>query len=107
MDDAAVDDAFASGAKPSNRKSRALDDFVRFYLMPGVGHGTGPFHPAIDSLSALDHWVESGAAPETLQMSDLNTAKLGRTRPLCRYPAWPKFVGGNVTDVASFSCVDR
>ncbi len=33
-----------------------VDGFVRFYLMPGVGHGTGPFHPAIDSLSALDQW---------------------------------------------------
>ncbi|SAK86254.1 tannase and feruloyl esterase [Caballeronia fortuita] len=84
-----------------------VDDFVRFYLMPGVGHGTGPFHPAIDSLSALDRWVESGTAPETLQMSDLNTATLGRTRPLCRYPAWPRFVGGDVNDATSFACVYR
>ncbi|WP_053572184.1 tannase/feruloyl esterase family alpha/beta hydrolase [Caballeronia cordobensis] len=84
-----------------------VDGFVRFYLMPGVGHGTGPFHPAIDSLSALDRWVESGAAPETLQMSDLNTATLGRTRPLCRYPAWPRFVGGDVNDATSFACVYR
>ncbi|WP_175883430.1 tannase/feruloyl esterase family alpha/beta hydrolase [Burkholderia sp. BCC0044] len=81
-----------------------VDGFVRFYLMPGVGHGTGPFHPAIDSLSALDEWVESGNAPETLTMSDLNAATLGRTRPLCRYPLWPKYIGGDVKAAASFQC---
>ncbi|WP_367190558.1 tannase/feruloyl esterase family alpha/beta hydrolase [Burkholderia sp. Ed8] len=81
-----------------------VDGFVRFYLMPGVGHGTGPFHPAIDSLSALDEWVESGKAPETLTMSDLNAATLGRTRPLCRYPLWPKYIGGDVRAAASFQC---
>ncbi|ACA92689.1 MULTISPECIES: tannase/feruloyl esterase family alpha/beta hydrolase [Burkholderia cepacia complex] len=81
-----------------------VDGFARFYLMPGVGHGTGPFHPAIDSLSALDEWVESGKAPETLTMSDLNAATLGRTRPLCRYPLWPKYIGGDVNAAASFQC---
>ncbi|MBJ9589224.1 tannase/feruloyl esterase family alpha/beta hydrolase [Burkholderia seminalis] len=81
-----------------------VDGFVRFYLMPGVGHGTGPFHPAIDSLSALDEWVESGKEPETLTMSDLNAATLGRTRPLCRYPLWPKYIGGDVKAAASFQC---
>ncbi|KVV51871.1 tannase [Burkholderia territorii] len=81
-----------------------VDGFVRFYLMPGVGHGTGPFHPAIDSLSALDEWVESGKAPETLTISDLNAATLGRTRPLCRYPLWPKYIGGDANAAASFQC---
>ncbi|AZQ54265.1 tannase/feruloyl esterase family alpha/beta hydrolase [Burkholderia cenocepacia] len=81
-----------------------VDGFVRFYLMPGVGHGTGPFHPAIDSLSVLDEWVESGKAPDTLTMSDLNAATLGRTRPLCRYPLWPKYIGGDVNAAASFQC---
>ncbi|MDR6393312.1 tannase/feruloyl esterase family alpha/beta hydrolase [Paraburkholderia phenoliruptrix] len=81
-----------------------VDGFVRFYLMPGVGHGTGPFHPAVDSLSALDQWVETGKAPETLRMSDLNAATLGRTRPLCRYPLWPKHIGGDVNAAASFQC---
>ncbi|WP_027210049.1 tannase/feruloyl esterase family alpha/beta hydrolase [Burkholderia sp. WSM2232] len=84
-----------------------VDGFVRFYLMPGVGHGTGPFHPAIDSLSALDQWVESGKTPETLAMSDLNAATLGRTRPLCRYPSWPKYMGGDVNAAASYQCVNQ
>jgi hypothetical protein len=56
-------------------------------------------------MTALDKWVESGTAPETLSMSDLNTATLGRTRPLCRYPAWPRFVSGDINNAASFACV--
>jgi hypothetical protein len=84
-----------------------VNGFVRFYLMPGVGHGTGPFHPAIDSLSALDQWVESGTAPETLVMSDLNAATAGRSRPLCRYPMWPQYAGGDVNAAASFICVNQ
>ncbi|WP_394834792.1 tannase/feruloyl esterase family alpha/beta hydrolase [Pendulispora rubella] len=82
-----------------------VDEFVRFYLMPGVGHGTGPFLPAIDSLAALEQWVESGTAPETLTMADLHEDTHGRTRPLCRYPAWPKYVSGNVQSASSFRCV--
>ncbi len=83
-----------------------VDGFVRFYLMPGVGHGTGPLHPTIDALSALDQWVENGVAPGTLTITDLNTATLGRTRPLCRYPLWPRYMGGDANSAASFACVN-
>lgn len=83
-----------------------VDGFVRFYLMPGVGHGTGPFHPAIDSLSALDQWVENGVAPGTLTMTDLNAATRGRSRLLCRYPLWPRYTGGDANTASSFVCVN-
>jgi hypothetical protein len=82
----------------------SVDSFVRFYLMPGVGHGTGPFLPQVDSLAALEQWVENGTAPETLTVADSTTATAGRTRPLCRYPTWPKYTGGDVNSAASFSC---
>jgi Tannase and feruloyl esterase len=48
--------------------------------------------------------VQSGVAPETLSMSDLNTATLGRTRPLCRYPLWPRYTGGDVNAASSYAC---
>ncbi|SAL12213.1 tannase and feruloyl esterase [Caballeronia udeis] len=82
----------------------SVDSFVRFYLMPGVGHGTGPFLPQVDSLGALEQWVENGTAPETLTVTDSTAATAGRTRPLCRYPTWPKYTGGDVNSAASFSC---
>lgn len=82
----------------------SVDGFARYYLMPGVGHGTGPFLPKIDSLGALEQWAEGGTAPETLTMTDSTPATLGRSRPLCRYPAWPKFVGGDINSSGSYMC---
>lgn len=82
----------------------SVDNFARFYLMPGVGHGTGPFLPQVDSLGALEQWVENGTAPGTLTMTDSTPATLGRTRPLCRYPTWPKFTNGDVNSAGSFTC---
>ncbi|MCY0386483.1 tannase/feruloyl esterase family alpha/beta hydrolase [Robbsia sp. Bb-Pol-6] len=81
-----------------------VNGFVRYFQLPGVGHGTGPFDPAIDSLPALEAWVERGVTPDALTMSDLNTATLGRTRPLCRYPSWVRYAGGDVNAASSFVC---
>jgi len=40
--------------------------------------------------------------------SDANEATAGRTRPVCRYPAWPRYNGRGDLDMAvSFTCVDR
>jgi hypothetical protein len=39
-------------------------------------------------------------------VTDRNEATRGRTRPLCEYPAWPKYNGsGDVNAAASFACV--
>ena len=37
-----------------------VDSFIRFYMIPGFGHGFGPFNAKIDSLTALQAWVEQG-----------------------------------------------
>ena len=36
-----------------------MDLFVRFYLVPGLSHGFGPFNAKYDGLGLLDSWVES------------------------------------------------
>ncbi|MCJ0765531.1 tannase/feruloyl esterase family alpha/beta hydrolase [Variovorax terrae] len=85
----------------------AVDGFVRYYVVPGFGHGFGPFKAAYDGLAVLDRWVAQGEAPETLSASDNNTGA-SRTRPMCRYPAWPKFTGAagaSADSAAGFSCV--
>lgn len=83
----------------------SLNGFVRFYQVPGMGHGVGVFVPSWDVLSALDAWVTSGTAPGTLTGTDTATATAGRTRPLCVYPAWPKYNGsGDVNQASSFTC---
>jgi feruloyl esterase len=82
-----------------------LEEFVRFYVVPGFGHGDGPFQASWDWLSALDAWVEKGQAPASLVAVDTAMATAGRSRPLCEYPAWPKYKGsGDVSSAASFAC---
>jgi hypothetical protein len=40
-----------------------LDEFARFYVAPGFGHGTGQFVVGWDALGALETRVEKGEAP--------------------------------------------
>lgn len=82
--------------------------FLRLYTAPGVDHvGTGA--PAnVDMLAVLEAWVERGQAPGTLQLLE-QAAKppfaITRTRPLCEWPTWPRYRGGDVNAAASFECV--
>ena len=83
----------------------SVNQFVRFYSVPGYGHGDGAFIVNWDSLSALDNWVENGRAPQTPVASDANPLSAGRTRPLCEFPSWPSYNGtGSANDGASFTC---
>ena len=63
-----------------------------------------------DVFTALEEWVEAGNGPGTLTASeyveDDATKGVVRTRPVCVYPAWAKYVGGGGKDAASFVCVE-
>lgn len=83
----------------------AVDKFVRYYEVPGLGHAVSSvFNAAWDSLTTLENWVEKGTAPANQVVTD--TAGVpGRTRPLCDYPKWPKYNGsGDVNAASSFTC---
>ena len=63
------------------------------------------FNAKFDALGALDSWVDRGQVPQTLIGTDANPANKNRTRPLCLYPAWPKYVGaGDQNDAKNFVC---
>jgi len=83
---------------------RARED-VRLFMVPGMGHcggGSGP--SSIDMLGAIDHWVQTGKAPEQLLASN-PPGQPTRTRPLCPFPKVAKYSGdGNTDEAASFSC---
>jgi pimeloyl-ACP methyl ester carboxylesterase len=82
-----------------------LPQFARFYMAPGFGHGNGNFRVGWDALGVLDAWVTKGRAPGPQIITDTNTAALGRKRPLCEYPAWPKYNGsGDINQAANFTC---
>jgi pimeloyl-ACP methyl ester carboxylesterase len=85
-----------------------LESFLRFYVIPGFGHGFGTFNAKFDALPALEQWVENGKAPAGLIATDGNP-NANRTRPLCEYPKYPKFTGSAGTEnaAASFTCSEK
>lgn len=94
-------------------------DFVRLYMVPGMQHcGAGPGpdsfgatpgapHANSESMSAaLEHWVESGNAPDKIVAAKFEAGRIVRTRPLCPYPQVARYSGaGSTDDAANFACV--
>jgi hypothetical protein len=89
----------------SKMGQKDMDAFLRFYLIPGFGHGRGVFNAGFDALGVLDRWLDTNVAPKDLVIVDNNKRSHGRTRPLCKYPSWPKYNGsGDVNAASSFVC---
>jgi hypothetical protein len=86
------------------------DQFLRYYVAPGVNHcAGGPGADSSDLLSALDAWVTEGHAPRTLKAIrlDASTGATLLSRPLCVYPAYPRYKGtGDVNSAKNFSCTE-
>ena len=86
---------------------RRTQEFARLYLLPGVGHcqggaGADTFSPVL----AIEHWVETGVAPDRIIASKVVRGVTSFTRPLCPYPALPRYTGvGDPTKAESFACV--
>jgi hypothetical protein len=94
----------------------SVDSFMRFYVTPGANHGgagissvDGSALPqGIDLLDAIDSWVDRGVAPGALLQVAQDPKPpfaITASRPLCRYPQWPRYVGGPPEDAGSFACV--
>ena len=86
--------------------SAAVETFLRFYEVPGFAHSVGSsFNVGWDQLTALEAWVEKGVDPAANQIVTDTFVVPGRTRPLCLYPAYPRYKGtGDVNSAASFTC---
>jgi len=83
-------------------------EFARLFLRVGVAHcggGAGP--DTLDEVSPLVQWVEQGIAPEQIIASKIANGVTAFERPLCPYPALPRYSGvGDPTKASSFACVD-
>jgi feruloyl esterase len=74
-------------------------DNVRLFLVPGMHHCLGGPGPNVfDTLTALENWVEHGAAPDGIIVAHFpGNAAVGapgtqdRTMPLCMYPEEAQF----------------
>jgi len=79
---------------------------VRLFMVPGMNHCGGGEGPNVfNMVSALEHWVEDGKAPDQVLASHLADGKVDRTRPLCPYPRKAQYLGtGDPNDAANFVC---
>jgi feruloyl esterase len=88
------------------KRTRRASESVRLFMVAGMGHcGGGDGASTFDVLSALDQWVTSGRAPESIPASRVRNGKADRTRPLCAYPKYAHYTGsGSLDDAANFEC---
>ena len=84
-----------------------VEDYFRFFLMPGVLHcagGPGPW--MVDYLTTLENWVEKGQAPDQMTAYFANAdSKPEGSRPLCAYPKRAIYNGaGDERQAQNFTC---
>lgn len=82
------------------------DDWLRLFMVPGMGHcGGGPGPNQFNAMAALERWRESGTAPAQIVASRVNNNRVDMTRPLCPYPQVAVYQGiGSTNDAANFAC---
>lgn len=84
-----------------------VQDFYRFFLVPGVAHCAGGYGPdEIDALSLVIDWVEAGVAPARLPARRHGRDGLPPlNRAYCPYPAETRYRGaGDPEDPSNFDC---
>jgi feruloyl esterase len=86
---------------------RRTQEFARLFLDPGVGHcggGAGP--DTFDRITPFVQWVQQGIAPDQIIASKVVNGATTFSRPLCPYPALPRYSGvGDRRQASSFKCV--
>lgn len=94
----------------------AVDGFMRLYVSPASNHGgtaasltAGTLVPTTtDLLAELDRWSTTGTAPADAlaQVRNATTAPYTTlaSRPMCRFPGYPQYVGGDASLMASYRC---
>jgi pimeloyl-ACP methyl ester carboxylesterase len=95
---------------------RLVDRHVRLYVMPFGDHGgagqsatTGEALPQfVDLVRMSMDWVERGITPPD---APVQTARLRvppytvtASKPMCRYPLYPRYIGGEPKQAGSYQC---
>ena len=82
------------------------DDWMRLFLLPGVGHCGGGVGPdQADYMAALERWRENNVAPDHIVAAKVTAGRVSMTRPICAYPKVAAYKGiGSTNDASNFSC---
>ncbi len=85
---------------------KAISNSYRLFMVPGMLHcGGGDGTNTFDMIAAVDNWVETNKAPQSIPASRVRDGKVDRTRPLCPYPQQAVYKGsGSTDDAANFMC---
>jgi feruloyl esterase len=92
----------------SSKLGGKQDDWMRLFLLPGVGHCGGGVGPdQADFLGALERWREKGEAPGRITATRSGRGSLSpMSRPLCPHPQVARYSGtGSTDDETNFACV--
>jgi pimeloyl-ACP methyl ester carboxylesterase len=96
-----------------------VDAFVRFYVAPGQGHSMfnngvqrgayGDEIPSqVDMVDYLDKWVAGAQVPaDSIMLTQKNALPpfaVTSTRPMCRYPMYPRLTQGDKTQGTNYVC---
>lgn len=94
----------------------AVDRSVRLYVSPSSTHSGNArsvtdktaVPTMADLLDPLDRWVTGQAVPPDAVVQTSKAAlppfAIQGSRPMCRYPAYPHYTGGDRTLAASYAC---
>jgi hypothetical protein len=94
-----------------------VDRSARLFISPASTHSGpaasvsdgSPVPTTVDLLDPLDRWVSDGTPPPDalIQTVKATTApfKLLASRPMCRYPNYPQYTGGDRLQAESYRCV--
>lgn len=97
---------FYQSALELSADSARSSDWIRLFMVPGMGHCTGGEGPdTFDKVSLIEHWVEEGKAPARIVAAHSTAGKIDRTRPLCPYPQVARYNGtGSIDEASNFTC---
>lgn len=82
------------------------DDWMRLFMVPGMGHCQGgPGPDQFNKMATIERWREASEAPPSIVAAHLTGGSVDITRPLCPYPQVAVYKGaGSTNDAAGFAC---
>jgi feruloyl esterase len=88
----------------ANSAIAARDEYSRLYLVPGMAHCSGGEQTldSFDLLTSIVEWVENGEAPGAVTATGRSMP--GQSRPLCPYPSYAHFEGGDAAAAGNYAC---